>query len=61
MSDIVIIPFVEVMIGMLLLGVLITVMDFIGLPYLANNLSVLVGSILMIILALFVMKSFGYI
>jgi len=54
-------PFVEVMVGILLLGVLIVVMDFIGLSQFANNLTVLVGSIMMIIVAFFVLKSMNLI
>ena len=54
-------PFIEVMIGILLLGVLIMVMDFIGLSNFANNLTVLVGSIMMIVVAFFVLTSLNFI
>jgi len=54
-------PFVEVMVGILLLGVLIVVMDFMGLSHFSNNLTVLVGSIMMIIVAFFVLTSLNLI
>lgn len=53
-------PFVEVIIGLILIAVLITTMDFIGLGEFASKLTVLMGSILLMIISFFVLTSLGF-